>query len=822
MDLSRSSCREQEDDSAIMLFGKQIKGISSKGGAEIKEQLSPRGVDERGTLSFATSSDEEEELNLSAEQTCEDVIMEASDQKAQKQWEKQKSNEEGDCPAARREPEKQQSKEGESPTVRMGGGKLKGGVWSRCPRCHSVDTKFCYFNNYNVNQPRHFCKHCQRYWTAGGTLRNVPVGAGKRKNKYTLHKQAFLAANSICAPDVAIQDAPLGLRDRVPTVKSEYLDTVTIVKSDLDPVPIVKSDAAGVVPIMKSGAVNTNLELSASHTFTDSPRPPSALPPCIQSHPSPLSSISMPSHTPHNLITLHQRHLDLQSRSSQLCPNLASGSSKSSQIFPDFACGSGFNPICPDLACEKSGVSPVYPEQPKLSQFCPSPNLACLSSGLSQVCPSESPGLNQIRAQLQSRSLELSQLCPPLHSGSSGLRQISPSLQSGSSELAKQGPDLQSGSSTFGQACTPHRESGSSRSGQTCPHWESGSCESSPVCLKNEISGLAKSDQNLESGLPDLAKITPSSNHGLNVLKSGSADWAKITSSCNHGSSALESGIPDLAKISPSFNHGLSVLESGLSELGKNTPSSNHGLSVDLPNKGRYLQLGCTGSRESKAEMKGEGSGHMDMKAPTMCDANFSSCDTPSMAHVLKSEEAFNGQRAESQVPPLYEGSLPIWAGLWPYFYNMYLMDGVAPLAFPHLRPILTPQGWALPFLPPSATNVDPTTFNSPFPPPPLFTRTPPTSKLESFDSTHEEISLLPNTTSSIPATSSTPTTPILGTPNSYAAYIPPSHLLSTSKDISNGAFNVPTTSLGKRSAQHASFEDHEGFGRSSSKSSKG
>ncbi|KAF6159304.1 hypothetical protein GIB67_032075 [Kingdonia uniflora] len=52
-----------------------------------------------------------------------------------------------------------------------------------CPRCKSMETKFCYFNNYNVNQPRHFCKGCQRYWTAGGTLRNVPVGAGRRKTK---------------------------------------------------------------------------------------------------------------------------------------------------------------------------------------------------------------------------------------------------------------------------------------------------------------------------------------------------------------------------------------------------------------------------------------------------------------------------------------------------------------------------------------------------------------------------------------------------------------------------------------------------------------
>ncbi|KAL6614487.1 hypothetical protein ACP70R_036757 [Stipagrostis hirtigluma subsp. patula] len=52
-----------------------------------------------------------------------------------------------------------------------------------CPRCRSRNTKFCYFNNYNVNQPRHFCKDCHRYWTAGGALRNVPVGAGRRKNR---------------------------------------------------------------------------------------------------------------------------------------------------------------------------------------------------------------------------------------------------------------------------------------------------------------------------------------------------------------------------------------------------------------------------------------------------------------------------------------------------------------------------------------------------------------------------------------------------------------------------------------------------------------
>ncbi|KAF2323827.1 hypothetical protein GH714_042412 [Hevea brasiliensis] len=52
-----------------------------------------------------------------------------------------------------------------------------------CPRCGSSNTKFCYYNNYSLTQPRYFCKACRRYWTKGGSLRNVPVGGGCRKNR---------------------------------------------------------------------------------------------------------------------------------------------------------------------------------------------------------------------------------------------------------------------------------------------------------------------------------------------------------------------------------------------------------------------------------------------------------------------------------------------------------------------------------------------------------------------------------------------------------------------------------------------------------------
>jgi len=111
-----------------------------------------------------------------------------------------------------------------------------------CPRCNSDNTKFCYYNNYNIKQPRFLCKvrlllwvctpthclaaghifcstrchfpckiqchdrysricpqGCQRYWTEGGMLRNVPVGSGRRKSKNTQAREAEKAATADAA-----------------------------------------------------------------------------------------------------------------------------------------------------------------------------------------------------------------------------------------------------------------------------------------------------------------------------------------------------------------------------------------------------------------------------------------------------------------------------------------------------------------------------------------------------------------------------------------------------------------------------------------------
>ncbi|KAF4376705.1 hypothetical protein F8388_025576 [Cannabis sativa] len=87
-----------------------------------------------------------------------------------------------------------------------------------CPRCNSMDTKFCYYNNYNVNQPRHFCKKCQRYWTAGGTMRNVPVGAGRRKNKNSASHYRHITVSE--ALQNGRTDVSSGIHSPHPSMKS--------------------------------------------------------------------------------------------------------------------------------------------------------------------------------------------------------------------------------------------------------------------------------------------------------------------------------------------------------------------------------------------------------------------------------------------------------------------------------------------------------------------------------------------------------------------------------------------------------------------------
>ncbi|XP_022720905.1 dof zinc finger protein DOF3.1-like [Durio zibethinus] len=78
----------------------------------------------------------------------------------------------------------------------------------KCPRCDSTDTKFCYYNNYNLSQPRHFCKNCRRYWTKGGALRNIPVGGGTRKNTKRSSSSFSSTNNSKRQPNPSPEPTP--------------------------------------------------------------------------------------------------------------------------------------------------------------------------------------------------------------------------------------------------------------------------------------------------------------------------------------------------------------------------------------------------------------------------------------------------------------------------------------------------------------------------------------------------------------------------------------------------------------------------------------
>ncbi|XP_031109595.1 dof zinc finger protein DOF1.8-like [Ipomoea triloba] len=77
-----------------------------------------------------------------------------------------------------------------------------------CPRCNSTNTKFCYYNNYSLSQPRYFCKTCRRYWTEGGSLRNVPVGGGSRKNRRSSSSSSLLSSSSTSSKKLPDHSTP--------------------------------------------------------------------------------------------------------------------------------------------------------------------------------------------------------------------------------------------------------------------------------------------------------------------------------------------------------------------------------------------------------------------------------------------------------------------------------------------------------------------------------------------------------------------------------------------------------------------------------------
>ncbi|WVZ65296.1 hypothetical protein U9M48_014687 [Paspalum notatum var. saurae] len=139
-----------------------------------------------------------------------------------------------------------------------------------CPRCESRDTKFCYYNNYNTSQPRHFCKSCRRYWTKGGSLRNVPVGGGTRKGSSSSSSSSTLA--SPAAPKTAKRSRNSKRRRVAPAPGTELASADAVNDTAPTPAPSKEADAAVLAALAateKPAATVAATEKPAVGGFTD-------------------------------------------------------------------------------------------------------------------------------------------------------------------------------------------------------------------------------------------------------------------------------------------------------------------------------------------------------------------------------------------------------------------------------------------------------------------------------------------------------------------------------------------------------------------------
>ncbi|CAN6931254.1 unnamed protein product, partial [Brassica oleracea] len=111
-------------------------------------------------------------------------------------------------------------------TTTMEGRKARPQEKVNCPICNSTNTKFCYYNNYSLTQPRYFCKGSRRYWTQGGILRNVPVG-GSSHYKKTKNKKSSTRLASPSKPKLLDLNPPIIFSSQIPNKASKDLNLLS-------------------------------------------------------------------------------------------------------------------------------------------------------------------------------------------------------------------------------------------------------------------------------------------------------------------------------------------------------------------------------------------------------------------------------------------------------------------------------------------------------------------------------------------------------------------------------------------------------------------
>lgn len=171
-----------------------------------------------------------------------------------------------------------------------------------CPRCNSTNTKFCYYNNYSLSQPRYFCKTCRRYWTEGGSLRNIPVGGGSRKNKKSSLSSPYNSINHgiVNNPLKKLPDlvAPLPQRDVIEEYPERHFEN----RPDQNPSKIIhegsqdlnlgfSSDFKTITELIQVPNYDGNNKDNNSPTISTLPPPPSSS--SSASSPSQLSAMEL-------------------------------------------------------------------------------------------------------------------------------------------------------------------------------------------------------------------------------------------------------------------------------------------------------------------------------------------------------------------------------------------------------------------------------------------------------------------------------------------------------------------------------------------------
>ncbi|KAL6840903.1 hypothetical protein ACP4OV_029163 [Aristida adscensionis] len=142
----------------------------------------------------------------------------------------------------------------------------------KCPRCESTNTKFCYFNNYSLTQPRHFCRACRRYWTRGGALRNVPVGGGYRRHaKRAKPKASASAAAATSTGTAAIATAAASGAPN--TAGSTASSTCTTANAPSLPA-MLGGNLSMLPPLLRLADFDA---MSLGSTFSGMGKPPSSL-----------------------------------------------------------------------------------------------------------------------------------------------------------------------------------------------------------------------------------------------------------------------------------------------------------------------------------------------------------------------------------------------------------------------------------------------------------------------------------------------------------------------------------------------------------------